>query len=162
MPRFVLPCLWETGRRARKSKASWSRCPTEMPLQVSCGDNRGTCRRWSPLEVSGRIIKISFKSITCGIWLIKLVSALAKCSLRGGRARAASALVAAGRHPRSVHVHPLAPTPLKPLEAMPHLLKVFVCLFAFFFLCGLFFPLFVCFFPVLTDVLVHGETRPLV
>lgn len=45
---------------------------------------------------------------------------------------------------------------------MPHLLKVFVCLFAHFFLCGLFFPLFVWFFPVLTDVLVHGETRSLV
>lgn len=57
------------------------------------------------------------------------LSALAKCSLRGGCARAASALVAAGRPPRSVHVHPLAPTPLKPLEAMSHLLKVFVCLF---------------------------------
>lgn len=89
------------------------------------------------------------------------LSALAKCSLRGGRARAASALVAAGRHPRSVHVHPLALTLLKPLEAMPHLLKVFVCLFVFF-LCGCFFPLLVCFFPVLTDVLVHGETRSLV
>lgn len=94
------------------------------------------------------------------------LSALAKCSLRGGCARAASALVAAGRPPRSVHVHPLAPTPLKPLEAMSHLLKVFVCLFVFssvvcFFLCLSVFSscLQMCFSMVKPDLWSKWEKK---